>query len=97
MLTEQWLKLSDPDDSQDLVLVDKPDRDLSLREIAARARASAIHWGFGILAGTIIIGIGAFIALACVKLETNTLREWLQTTIAGEIGLIAGLLSDRER
>jgi hypothetical protein len=44
-----------------------------------------------------LIGIGAFIALDCSRLETSTLREWLQTTIAGEIGLIAGLMSERER
>jgi hypothetical protein len=99
---ERSLKLSDPDNLEDLFLVDKPERDRYLHEIEARmipirARAQAIHWGFGALIATVLLGIGSFVALAVAKLETNTLREWLQTTIAGEIGLIAGLLSDREQ
>jgi hypothetical protein len=85
--------LSDPD----FVFPEENTDEVSVRVIVARARASAIHWGFGTLAATILIGIGAFIALDCSRLETSTLREWLQTTIAGEIGLIAGLMSDRDR
>jgi hypothetical protein len=65
--------------------------------ISARAKASAIHWGFGILLATIVTGIGAIVALSIAKLETNTLREMVMTLGTGEIGLIAGLFSERER
>jgi hypothetical protein len=60
--------------------------------IEAQSRARAVSWGFIILLVTIVIGIGAYVTLDALRLETNTLREWLQTTIAGEIGLLAGLL-----
>lgn len=58
--------------------------------IDARSRATAISWGFATLITTIVLGVIAYVALDIARLETNTLREWLQTTIAGEIGLIAG-------
>jgi hypothetical protein len=58
--------------------------------IDARSRATAISWGFATLITTIVLGVAAYVALDIAKLDTNTLREWLQTTIAGEIGLIAG-------
>ncbi len=60
--------------------------------IEAESRAKATSWGFIILLVTVCIGIAAYIALDIVKLEADTVREWLQTTIAGEIGLLAGLL-----
>jgi hypothetical protein len=99
---ERSLKLSAPEDFEDLTLVDRPDRDRYLHEIEARmipirARAWALYLGFGVLLVTIVFGLVAFTVLSGEKLETNTLRELLQTTIAGEIGLIAGLLSDRDR
>lgn len=65
--------------------------------IDARSRAKAVDWGFGLLGLTIIAGLVAYIVLDINKLETSTLREWLQTTIASEVGLLAGLLGARER
>ena len=65
--------------------------------INAHSRANAVNWGFGLLIGTIIVGLAAYVALDIAKLETNTLREWLQTTVASEVGLLAGLLGARER
>jgi len=63
-----------------------------VRVIEAESRAKAISWGFRVLLVTICVGIAAYVALDIAKLESSTLREWLQTTIAGEIGLLAGLL-----
>lgn len=101
-LTGRSPKLSDHSEEHDLILAEKRERDLTLHDLDARlifvrARAQAISWGFGAFIVTIVLGIASFVALDIAKLETNTLREWLQTTIAGEIGLIAGLLGSRER
>lgn len=63
--------------------------------IDARSRASAVFWGFGLLALTIVSGLLAYVWLDVAKLETSSLREFLQTTVAGEIGLLSGLLSSR--
>jgi hypothetical protein len=65
--------------------------------IEARSRAHAVVWGFGAFIATIVLGLIAFVALDLAKLETSTLREWLQTTVASEVGLIAGLLGTRDR
>jgi hypothetical protein len=65
--------------------------------VSLRTRSKATGWGFIVLITTIFIGIASFVALDIARLETNTLREWLQTTIAGEIGLLAGLMGSRER
>lgn len=81
------------------LLHDLPDSigEHGVKLIVAHSRAKAVDWGFGLLAGTIIAGLGAYIALDVAKLETNTLREWLQTTVASEVGLLAGLLGARDR
>jgi hypothetical protein len=63
--------------------------------IDARSRASAVSWGFALLAITVVGGLVAYVSLDIAKLDTNALREFLQTTVAGEIGLIAGLLGSR--
>jgi hypothetical protein len=63
--------------------------------IDARSRATAISWGFATLITTVVLSVAAYVALDIAKLYTNTLREWLQTTIAGEIGLIAGFSGSR--
>ncbi len=65
--------------------------------IDARSRAHAVAWGFAALITTVALGLIAYVALDVAKLETNTLREWLQTTIAGEVGLLAGLFGSRDR
>ncbi len=65
--------------------------------IDARSRAHAVSWGFAALITTVVLGVAAYVALDIARLETNTLREWLQTTIAGEIGLLAGLFGSRDR
>lgn len=65
--------------------------------IEARSRAQAVGWGFAAFIATIVFGLVAFVVLDVAKLETNTLREWLQTTIASEVGLLAGLLGTRDR
>ncbi len=66
-----------------------------VRVIEARARAHAVQWGFAVLGGTIVFGLIAYVALDVAKLQTDTLREWLQTTIAAEVGLLAGVLGTR--
>jgi hypothetical protein len=48
-----------------------------------------------VLGGTIVFGLIAYVALDVAKLQTDTLREWLQTTIAAEVGLLAGVLGTR--
>jgi hypothetical protein len=70
---------------------------VEVQVIDARSRATAVSWGFAALITTVALGLVAYIALDVVKLETNTLREWLQTTVAGEIGLLAGILGSRDR
>jgi hypothetical protein len=52
-------------------------------------------WAFATLITTIVLGVAAYVALDIAKMETSTLREWLQTTISGEIGLIAGFSGSR--
>jgi hypothetical protein len=84
--TGSKIKLSDLEDGKDQVSV-----------IEAKSRANAIYWGFTVLALTIIGGLIAYVVLDVNHLETNTLREWLQTTIAGETGLLAGLFGSRDR
>ena len=56
-----------------------------------------MSWGFVALISTVVLGLVAYVALDVARLETNALREWLQTTIAGEIGLLAGLFGSRDR
>jgi fructose-specific phosphotransferase system IIC component len=70
---------------------------VEVQVIDARSRATAVSWGFVALITTVALGLVAYVALDVVKLETNTLREWLQTTVAGEIGLLAGILGSRDR
>lgn len=70
---------------------------VEVQVIDARSRATAVSWGFVALITTVALGLVAYVALDVSKLETNTLREWLQTTIAGEIGLLAGILGSRDR
>jgi len=63
--------------------------------IDARARANVVAWGFILLIVTIVLGLAAYVWLHIDHLETNTLREFLQTTVAGEIGLLAGLFGSK--
>jgi hypothetical protein len=98
--TERLPKLSDRNEPPDLVLHEGRDyttHDIPVKVINARARSNAVNWGFGALISTVLIGIIAFVILDIAKLETLTLREWLQTTIAGELGLLAGMLGTSER
>lgn len=69
-----------------------PKKSVDVREIDARSRAVAVHWGFGVLLTTIVLGLLAYVALDVDKLPTDQLRQWLQMLVTGEIGLIAGLL-----
>ena len=84
-----------PPEQIDLRSYESPTAEVSV--IAARSRAHAVSWGFAALITTVVLGLAAYVVLDVAKLETNTLREWLQTTIAGEIGLLAGLLGSRDR
>ena len=67
-----------------------PSKDVHV--IEAESRARAVQWGFVVLAATIAVGVLAFAIITAGRLDSNPLREWLQTTISGEIGLLAGLL-----
>ncbi len=84
-----------PPEQIDLRNYESPTAEVSV--IDARSRAHAVAWGFAALITTVVLGLLAYVALDVAKLETNTLREWLQTTIAGEIGLLAGLFGSRDR
>jgi len=84
-----------PPEQIDLRNYESPTAEVSV--IDARSRAHAVAWGFAALITTVVLGLLAYVALDVAKLETNTLRDWLQTTIAGEIGLLAGLFGSRDR
>jgi len=84
-----------PPEQIDLRNYESPTAEVSVTD--ARSRAHAVAWGFAALITTVVLGLLAYVALDVAKLETNTLREWLQTTIAGEIGLLAGLFGSRDR
>lgn len=79
----------------DLRQYESPKSEVSV--IEARSRAIVVNWGFVTIIVTLVLGISAYVFLDVTNHETNTLREWLQTTIAGEIGLLAGLLGSRNR
>jgi hypothetical protein len=82
-----------PEDQINLRDFEGPRKDVKV--IQAESHANAVSWGFRILLVTIVVGLLAYVALDIARLEAATLREWLQTTIAGEIGLLAGLLGSQ--
>jgi hypothetical protein len=65
--------------------------------INAHTRFRAVELGFIVLGATICVGLLSFVGMNLAHMETNTLREWLQTTIASEAGLVAAAFGWSER